>query len=180
MFLLDLEGSSNLIAHDVIDEPAHVPAMAPGRMVTVADDGELQLQHGPKLQPHEMAQQGHKRVIRWVEFQPELPHLDEAKKKGLKFTQGRKYPIFKEATHPQGLSFGMVFTLMDDARREVTTSDKYFIPAKIRLDGENEVDGGWDSGPSGGKNDIPLDYGKSFQKDELIDIRAAARGRNVR
>jgi len=176
-FLLDNEGG-NMIAHDVIDEPAHMPME---RGLVVDGNGDLQIRHTPSgnMQPHEHPHQANqpRRVLRFVEFQPDA-HLDEAKKKGLKFTVGRKYPLFKEMADPKGLLGSMYYTVLDDNKREVTTSDKYFVPV-MRLDGDNEVDGGWESGP-GGKNDIPLSYGQGVQKDELIDIRAAAGRRSVR
>lgn len=162
-FMLDQEGT-NLIAHDIVDEPAHEAAPLPGRTLAVPSAEEPD---GPAK---------HKRVIRWVEFSPEPQQAPEIKKKGLRLTPGKKYPVFKEAEHPQGLQFGNVYTLLDDLKREVTTLDAYFVPAQIRLDGENEVDGGWSSGPSNSERDIQLNY-PGLQRDDIIDVRKAAGGR---
>lgn len=88
----------------------------------------------------------------WMSFDPEIQQLHEARQKGLKFTVGNKYPIYNIEEHPLGLTYGQVFTTVDDAGTTMTISDKFFIPATVRLVGDNEVPGGFspqkrDDGP---------------------------------
>lgn len=76
------------------------------------------------------------RVKRWLVFDPELPLIAEARQKGLRFTVGKKYPVYNEAEHPLGLMHGLLITTVDDSSRQQTVPDKYFIPGEIRLMGD--------------------------------------------
>ena len=53
--------------------------------------------------------------------------LHKAKQKGLKFTQGKKYPIFAE----ENLGGNIIYKTKDDANKEVKVSAEYFTAAAI-------------------------------------------------
>lgn len=104
------------------------------------------------------------RVKMWMLFDPEIPMLHEAKKKGLKLTVGNKYPVYEAEDHPTGL--GQVLTIVDDAGKKQLVADKYFVAAtRVRLVGDDEVEGGF-STPVGVTRDEPrLSYGGNIKED---------------
>lgn len=65
--------------------------------------------------------------IRYEFFDPELMSLHKAKQKGLKFTQGKKYPIFAE----ENLGGNIIYKTKDDTSKEVKVSAEYFTAAFI-------------------------------------------------
>jgi hypothetical protein len=70
-------------------------------------------------------------------FAPEPQQLFEAKRKGLKFTENRKYPVFQKTMSPTGI--GEIYVLEDDAGREQTVSDVYFVPGNVNLVADREL-----------------------------------------
>jgi hypothetical protein len=122
-----------------------------------------------------------KRVMKWVVFEPELPQLHEAKQKGLACTQGNKYPVFSEKEHPMGISFGMVYTILDDKRREIQTSDKYFVPATVRL--QNDHNGEFSQPSSNSDNSKLIWPGEVMQEEDVSAVpdvrRMAASGARI-
>lgn len=102
------------------------------------------------------------RVRSWVVFDPELPLVTEARNKGLKFTVNKKYPVYNQAEHPMGLMHGMLITTVDDAGRQQTVPDKYFVPDQIRLMGD------FDNKPAGA--DPRLSYSGGIN-DEMPTLR---------
>lgn len=106
----------------------------------------------------------------WMIFDPEIQNLHEAKQKSLKFTVAQRYPIYNITEHPLGLTYGQIFTTVDDTGTTITISDKFFVPANIRLVGDNEVPGGFSQSPM--QDDGPkLSYGNELRTG-AGDIRA--------
>jgi hypothetical protein len=124
-------GSVEIIAEDVEDE----------------ESPHAKIQNKPTQQypPNNLANRASNvnKPKSWMVFDPEIQNLHEAKQKGLKFTVGQKYPIYNIAEHPLGLTYGQIFTTVNDAGTTITISDKFFVPANIRLVGDNEVPGGF-------------------------------------
>jgi hypothetical protein len=89
------------------------------------------------IQPHNMIRQQNRRAIDIVIFSPEPQQMHEAKRRGLRFTVDKKYEVFEKRPSPTGL--GEVFVMQDDAGREQTVSDAYFVPANISLFGDKEL-----------------------------------------
>jgi len=149
-----LGSSSEMICEDVEDPQQQIAA--------------------PNVQPHEMIRRGPNpkptqyppnealnrasntiRPKSYMIFDPELPLLAQAEREKLKFKVGQKYPVYKIEEHPLGLTYGQIFTTVDDVGTTVTVSDKYFVPVGAGLIGEKEV-----GGFSPNANDIPLEYGQ--------------------
>jgi len=87
--------------------------------------------------PHANLAQRHRRPVDYVVFAPEPQQLFEAKRKGLKFTENRKYPVFQKTMSPTGI--GEIYVLEDDAGREQTVSDVYFVPGNVNLVADREL-----------------------------------------
>jgi hypothetical protein len=69
------------------------------------------------------------------------PHPDMAalaKKKGLMFTIGKKYPIFSESFSGSNVALGMSYLTEDDLGNRRTLNDKHFTPIVNLLEGFNE------------------------------------------
>ena len=102
------------------------------------------------------------RPIKWVALDPDDRNLSRVKGSGLAFLPNKRYPVFQEAPDPK--SFGrMIYTMLDENKREVTIFDDYFLNADQRLaQGFNStVDR--DAEPK-------LSFGE-YEKDSMPDIR---------
>lgn len=75
------------------------------------------------------------RPIRYEFFDPELMALHKAKQKGLKFTQGKKYPIFEE----ENLGGNLLYKTKDDSNKDVKVSAEYFTAA-FTSENSKEID----------------------------------------
>lgn len=131
------------------------------------EEEEAPVRKSPKkYPPNHLANRAsnNNRIISHMVFDPEILNLHEAKQKKLKFTVGKKYPIYMIEDHPLGLTMGQIFTTVDDSGKSLTVSDKFFVPANVVLFGENEVDGGFNNET----NDIKLSYGN--QPKEIPEI----------
>lgn len=64
-----------------------------------------------------------KRVIRHEVYEPEPLSEFKAKQKGLKFTVGRRYPIYSESS----MGTTVVYKTTDDSGRDVDVSSEYFV-----------------------------------------------------
>jgi hypothetical protein len=82
------------------------------------------------------SQSSNKKPIRYEYYDPEVMALHKAKQKGLKFTQGKKYPIFSE----QNMGSAIVYKTIDDSNNEVSVSSEYFSAAAISGSSNSEVD----------------------------------------
>lgn len=76
-----------------------------------------------------------KRPVDTVVFSPELPMLGEVKSKGYKLTVDKKYPVYAKTSSVQG----EVYTIIDDANREIKISEKYFVHPSVGLLGDSEL-----------------------------------------
>lgn len=89
-----------------------------------------------------------KRAIRHEIYEPEPLAEFKAKQKGLKFTSGKKYPIYSESS----IGSMVVYKTTDDTGKEVDVSSEYFIAVGA---GISEQD------------DAPNYVGAEQQKDEI-------------
>jgi hypothetical protein len=64
-----------------------------------------------------------KRAIRHEVYEPEPLSEFKAKQKGLKFTAGRRYPIYSESS----MGTTVVYKTTDDSGRDVDVSSEYFV-----------------------------------------------------
>ena len=78
-----------------------------------------------------------KRVVDSVMFSPEPQQLMEVKRKNIKLTPNKKYPVFKKSPSPTGI--GEIYIILDDDNKEISVSDIYFIPSAINLLGDKEL-----------------------------------------
>jgi hypothetical protein len=185
-----LDQGANLISQELKSVEINDPRMAENghapKVMDLIDPGPMPVirasvpQADPNMMPAEQPNPK-RRVRRWVVFQPELPMLAEARQKGLKCTENKKYPVFDEKEHPMGLQLGMVYTILDDLQREIQCSDKYFVPATVHLDRDSRNDpfsNGPSNNDSGGKLIWPGEIIE--QQTGVPDVRrAAARGERL-
>ena len=81
----------------------------------------------PKINPS-TAVSGSYSVIREEVYNPaDKIFLDDAKRRNLAFTLGKKYPIVSERASTNKLA-GMLYTVIDDNGKRTTMSDKFFTP----------------------------------------------------
>jgi hypothetical protein len=142
----ELDTDANIVIHEFTEgEPATngamVPALPPNNKVNIA---------GPTGRP-----------IKWVALDPSDQNLAKVKGSGLAFLPNKRYPVFNEVTHPK--EFGtMIYTMLDENKREVTIKDEYFLNADQRLVGFNStVDR---------ESEPKLAFG-NYEKDTMPDIR---------
>ncbi|RDJ35359.1 MAG: hypothetical protein DWQ19_11125 [Crenarchaeota archaeon] len=77
---------------------------------------------------------GVKKALRQEIFDPDPVLLKDAKKRGLAFTVGKKYPIYSEKIGP----VGMVYEVKDDNGHNCRLADKFFLPPTAGLTGFEE------------------------------------------
>lgn len=136
-FGLDRTGS-NLITTDVEDISSnglqpHELVNKPRPQIMVAKNNEL-APHNNNLN----------RIITWMAFDPG-PRLAETAK--MKFTIGKRYPIYQMDPHPKLLA-QQLYTTVDDTGAKKTIDDDFFVPV-IKLVGDGEIEGGtWDTKPT--------------------------------
>ena len=133
-FGLDRTGA-NLITTDVEDVVAAPSGLQPHEIIGTP-------------RPQIMVQSGNKptsqRIRAWMAFDPG-PRLPEATK--MKFTIGKKYPIYQMDPHPKLLA-QQLYTTIDDTGTRKTIDDDFFVPI-IKLVGDGEIEGGtWDTKPT--------------------------------
>lgn len=68
------------------------------------------------------------RPIKWVTLDPDEPNIMKIKTSGLAFLPGKRYPVFAEKAHPKKLGV-MIYTMLDENKREVPVTDEYFLNA---------------------------------------------------
>jgi hypothetical protein len=90
-----------------------------------------------------------KKPLRHEAFEPDDVLAADARKRGLKFTRGNKYPIYEEKQDRRGILYGMIYVTKDDTGKKQMMSDRLFV-FKQDLVGGRQFDD--DSGPQ-------LDYG---------------------
>jgi len=142
----ELDTDANIIVHEFTEgQPTNgmmVPVQPPNNKINIA---------GPTGRP-----------IKWVALDPDERNLARVRGSGLSFVPNKRYPVFSEAADPK--QFGrMIYTMLDENKREVTTFDDYFLNAdqKMVQGFHSTVDR--DSEPK-------LAYG-NYEKDPMPDIR---------
>lgn len=75
-------------------------------------------------------------VLRYEYFDPEIMSLHKAKQKGLKFTQGKKYPICSE----ENMGSTIIYCTIDDSDKEVKVSSEYFSAAPVAASSNKDID----------------------------------------
>jgi hypothetical protein len=130
-------------------------------------------------QPHEQKPRA-QRPIRFEVFQPDLAEVQSilpawaAKLPTLKFTKGKKYPIFEEKAASGSNPFlGVVYTTEDDTGKRLTVPDKLFVmPTALAVPDEVAaplpVQGG---GAGAGLTDSGLRWDGVIGADDIPDLR---------
>lgn len=104
-----------------------------------------------------------RRPIRYEIFEPEPLALHKAQQKGLKFTVGKKYPVYSEE------SFGgtITYNTADDRGRELNVSAEYFVAMGSGLTQQDE--GPTYVGAENQRDEINL--WRSYEKVDMPEIR---------
>jgi hypothetical protein len=134
---VDSEPAEQIQQSDAEDQLAALLAANPSLMEKVRPRAPApQKNIAPRpIQPTTLAGQ---RPKRHEVFDPILPKIAEAQQKGLKFTQGKTYPIFSEESM-EGTGI-VIYTTVDDSGKEVRVTSEYFeLPTRRELKFENEV-----------------------------------------
>jgi hypothetical protein len=118
-FLFDQ--SSNLIVQQVVEGPENNTALA------------VSPHHAASSMPAVSGELG--RPIDVMIFSPELPQMPDIKKKGLRLTPDKKYPIYGRSQ----IGASTVLKIIDDVGRQQNVSDIYFIPANVKLMADREL-----------------------------------------
>jgi hypothetical protein len=96
----------------------------------------------------------------WMVFDPEVHLLHDARQKGFKLTVSKKYPVYEMEDMPPGVG-GSILTIVDDNNRKLRVPDKYFVAnTRVRLVGDDEVEGGFSTTPK--KGDPRLSYDNQY------------------
>jgi len=85
--------------------------------------------------PHPNGSASLGRPIDFVIFSPELPQMPEVKKKNLRLTPDKKYPVFGR----EQMGMSTILKIVDDVGREQNVSDIYFVPGNIKLLADREL-----------------------------------------
>lgn len=104
-----------------------------------------------------------KRVLRYEAYEPEPLSEFKAKQKGLKFTVGKRYPIYSE----ESLGTSVVYKTTDDSGKEVSVGAEYFVAVGAGLAMQDE--GPKYVGAENQKEEINL-WG-NYERTEMPDIR---------
>jgi hypothetical protein len=145
----ELDSEANVIVHEFTEGQ---PIAANGAMVPINNKTNIAAPTG--------------RPIKWVALDPDERNIAKVKGSGLAFLPNKRYPVFMEV--PDQKQFGrMIYTMLDENKREVTIFDDYFLNADQKLvQGFNStVDR--DTEPK-------LSFG-DYEKEEMPDIRAVRR-----
>lgn len=130
-----------------------------------------------QIYPHEQKQQvniqgqqnslANRRPIDYCVFFPELRQMPEIKQKKLKLTQDKQYSVYEKK---MGMG-GEFYLILDDAGKNQFVPSEYFVPAKITLVGDKEVNFSAGSSPKESSN---LYWGGAVMDTSMPDLR----GRN--
>lgn len=104
-----------------------------------------------------------KRAIRQEMYDPDPIGEQKVRQKGLRFTTGRKYPVYSE----ESVGSMLVYTTIDDSGKEVKVGAEYFVAVGTGL-----VDA--DEGPKyvGAENQKEeINLWRNYEQTEMPDIR---------
>ena len=106
-----------------------------------------------------------RRAIRHEVYDPEPIAEFKASQKGLKFTKGRKYPVYSESS----MGSTVVYKTTDDTGREVDISAEYFVAVGSGL--TQQDDGPTYVGAENQREEINL-WGRHDMSVDMPDIRS--------
>lgn len=106
-----------------------------------------------------------RRPIRYEVYEPEPISDIKAKQKGLKFTMGKRYPVYSESS----MGTTILYKTTDDSGRDVDVSSEYFMAVGAGLSMEEENSPKYVGAESGSSEDINL-WG-NYESAEVPDIR---------
>ena len=109
-----------------------------------------------------------RRPIDYMRFAPELQDMPEVKRKNIRLTPDKVYPVFDKKPSPLGGGFGEVFVMIDDTGREQLVSDKYFVPGRVDLFADREL--GFSETPQQ-RDGGSLNWGGTLSESDMPDIR---------
>ena len=101
-----------------------------------------------------------KKPLRHEVFEPDDVLATDARRRGLKFTRGNKYPIYEEKQDRRGILYGMIYVTKDDVGQKQMMSDRLFV-FKQDLVGGSQFDD---------RQGIELDYGPGLQRNSQAPI----------
>ncbi len=144
----ELDNEANIVVHEFTEgapvptNGAMVPALPPNNKINIA---------APTGRP-----------IKWVALDPDERNIAKVKGSGLAFLPNKRYPVFQEVADPK--MFGrMIYTMLDENKREVTTFDDYFLNADQKL-----VQGFHSTVDQ--EKEPKLSFG-DYEKEQMPDIR---------
>lgn len=105
-----------------------------------------------------------RRAIRHEIYEPEPLSDFKAKQKGLKFTMGRRYPIYSE----NSMGTTILYKTTDDAGRDVEVSSEYFMAVGSGLSMEEENTPRYVGAE---KNSEDINLWGNYESAEVPDIR---------
>lgn len=106
-----------------------------------------------------------RRPIDHCVFLPELRQIQEVKQKRLKLTQEKQYAVYEKK---MGMS-GEFYLISDDSGKAEWVASEYFVPAKVTLVGDKEVNF---SAGSSSKESNNLFWGGAVMDSGMPDIRS--------
>ncbi|NBP02618.1 MAG: hypothetical protein EBU90_21355 [Proteobacteria bacterium] len=113
--------------------------------------------------PAKRSQNIARRTLRQEVYDPDPIGEQKVRQKGLKFTMGRKYPVYSE----ESLGSTLVYNTTDDSGKDVKVSAEYFVAVGAGLSQEDE--GPKYVGAENQKEEINL-WG-NYERTEMPDIR---------
>lgn len=153
----ELDTDANVIVHDFQDGAALAPVPIP------TPSGAL-VHHNAALANNKLNLAGPTgRPIKFVTLDPDERNLAKVKASGLAFVENKRYPVYREMTHPK--QFGvMIYTTLDENNREVSVTDEYFLNA------DQKLIQGFNSTVDRGAAEAKLSYGE-YENAKMPDIR---------
>lgn len=135
-FSLDKATANMVVTEEEAPQPAPVVqspvvAAAPQMVQPKQVGGPRNLAPLPPIDP--------KRVSFWATFEPEQHQLEEVRRAGIKCTPGKRYPVHRERSNPNGGMLGSLWTISDDNRKVLEVDEKYFVRVGVGLIGDDEV-----------------------------------------
>jgi len=107
---------------------------------------------------------GKRRPIDNCTFLPELNQIPEIKQKNFKLTVEKQYPVYEKKMSMTG----EFYLVVDDAGKSQFVPGEYFVPAKITLVGDKEVNFSASSTPKESSN---LYWGGAVMDSSMPDLR---------
>lgn len=162
-FSLDNKLESSVIVEECTNETIHIR----GNQVSENKNHSLSSGNGRPVYPHELISRDltKKKPVTQMIFAPEPQQIQEISK--YKLTIDKKYPIYEKKLNPTG---GELFLIVDDLQREISISDKYFVPATINLIGDDEFANQQASYVGAGKKEPKLSW-NGVVSDDVPHIR---------